>query len=120
MTNAIDRVLLLPKVFISDKIPLPLEKSPISPSTVKQSFMNLFLVVLSKICKSRKKLFPYKANFSNYCQSKFYDSGKEKFGNNLIGKSFVDNAVWIVDAGYALMSVIPKDRYRISFNNSFR
>ena len=82
--------------------------------------MNLFLVVLSKICKSRKKLFPYEANFSKYCQSNFGDSGKAKFRNNLIGKSFVDNAVWIVDAGYALMLVIPKDEYRISFNNSFR
>ena len=27
---------------------------------------------------------------------------------------------WIVDAGYALMPVIPRDTYRRSFNNLFR
>ena len=62
-----------------------------------------------------------------YCQYKSYNSGKAKFRNDPIGKSFVDDCnidgvvwKWIVDAGYALMPVIPRDTYRRSFNNLFR
>lgn len=81
-----------------------------------------FGLIISK-CQSKEEGFSFPMTYFPLSISKsediLYSSDKSKFRNEIIGHSFasapISNAVWIIDAWYAIRQVAPKQTYRDYF-----
>ena len=85
----------------------------------KQAF-----IIISK-CGSRAEGFSFPMTYYPLSIAKteelLYTSDKSKFRNEIIGESFTFranlNAVWIIDAGYAVRHVNPRNTYKEYYND---